>query len=102
MQVPIKLMQPIFGKFEHLAQTLQPTVASLEFVQSMCAQARFYYASEEKDYQPVMMQLWIDLLSHLGPGTSPSVGRNSIPDLAFTVGCSAGSLFFCGLSLSCE
>ena len=55
----------IFDKFEHLAETVQPTAASLKFVQTVCAQAEYYCASEE-DYQHVMRRLWSDLLFHLG------------------------------------
>ncbi|KAA6428202.1 MAG: hypothetical protein FRX49_01798 [Trebouxia sp. A1-2] len=43
----------------------QPTAASLKFVQTVCAQAEYYCASEE-DYQHVMRRLWSDLLFHLG------------------------------------
>ncbi|KAL0032169.1 hypothetical protein WJX77_008748 [Trebouxia sp. C0004] len=31
-QVPIKLLHPIFGKFEHHAETVKPTIASVNFV----------------------------------------------------------------------
>lgn len=85
MQVTIKLLHPIFGKFEHLAGTVQPTAASLQFVQTICAQAKYYYASEEKDYQPVMRTLWKDLLLQLGGVSRPAVGRNSVPNLALAV-----------------
>ena len=85
MQVPIKLLHPIFGSFEHLAETVQPSLASLGFVHTVCAQARYYYASEEKDYQQVMRNIWRHILSHLGSVTRPSVGRNSLPDLALLV-----------------
>ena len=56
VQVPIKLLHPIFRKFEHLAETVKPTIASLNFVQTVCAQAN-YYASDEKDYQQVMRRV---------------------------------------------
>lgn len=85
MQVPIKLLHPIFGRFEHLAETAQPSLASLDFVHTVCAQAKYYYASEEKDYQQVMRNIWKHVLSHLGGVSRPSVGRNSTPDLALLV-----------------
>ena len=76
VQVPIKLLHPIFGKFERLAETVQPTVASLNFVQTVCAQARYYYASKEKDYQLVMQNVWRGLLSQFGAVSRPAVGRD--------------------------
>ena len=87
MQVPIKLLHPTFGKFEHLAETVKPTTASLNFVQTVCAQAKYYYASEEKDYQHVMRRVWTDLLAHLGGVSRPAVGATgrSVPDLALAV-----------------
>ena len=87
VQVPIKLLHPIFGKFEHLAETVKPTIASLDFVQTVCAQAKYYYAPEEKDYQHVMRRVWTDLLVHLGEVSRPAVGANgrSVPDLALAV-----------------
>lgn len=66
VQVPIKLLHPVFGRFEHLAETAQPSLASLDFVHTVCAQAKYYYASEEKDYQQVMRNIWKHALSHLG------------------------------------
>ena len=87
MQVPIKLLHPVFGKFERLAETVKPTIASLNFVQTVCAQAKYYYASEEKDYQHVMRRVWTDLLVHLGGVSRPAVGATgrSVPDLALAV-----------------
>ena len=87
VQVPIKLLHPIFGKFEHLAETVKPTIASLNFVQTVCAQAKYFYASDEKDYQQVMRRVWTDLLVHLGGVSRPAVGANgrSVPDLALAV-----------------
>ncbi|KAL0019684.1 hypothetical protein WJX79_007069 [Trebouxia sp. C0005] len=83
-QVPIKLLHPVFGKFKRLAETVKPTIASLNFVQTVCAQAKYYYASEEKDYQHVMRRVWKDLLVHLGGVSRPAVGATgrSVPDLA--------------------
>lgn len=83
MQVPIKLLHPTFGKFEHLAETVKPTIASLNFVQTVCAQAKYYYASEEKDYQQVMRRV----LAHLCGVSRPAVGATgrSLPDLALAV-----------------
>jgi len=89
VQVPIKLLHPTFGKFERLAETVQPTVASLNFVQTVCAQARYYYASKEKDYQLVMQNVWRGLLWQLGGVGRPAVGRDycraSPVDLALAV-----------------
>ncbi len=89
VQVPIKLLHPIFGKFERLAETVQPTVASLNIVQTVCAQARYYYASKEKDYQLVMQNVWRGLLSQFGAVSRPAVGRDycraSPVDLALAV-----------------
>jgi len=89
VQVPIKLLHPIFGKFEGLAETVQPTVASLNIVQTVCAQARYYYASKEKDYQLVMQNVWRGLLSQFGAVSRPAVGRDycraSPVDLALAV-----------------
>ncbi len=87
MQVPIKLLHPVFGKFERLAETVRPTIASLNFVQTVCAQAKYYYASEEKDYQHVMRRVWTDLLVHLGGVSRPAVGATgrSVPGLALAV-----------------
>ncbi len=85
VQVPIKLLHPVFGRFEHLAETAQPSLASLDFVHTVCAQAKYYYASEEKDYQQVMRNIWKHALSHLGGVSRPGVGRNSTPDLALLV-----------------
>ena len=85
VQVPIKLLHPIFGKFEHLAATVQPSTASLQFVQTVCAQANHYYASEKQDYQQVMRRLWRDLLRHVGGVSRPAVGEKSVPDLALSV-----------------
>ena len=86
MQVPIKLLHPTFGKFEHLAETVKPTIASLNFVQTVCAQAKYYYA-EEKDYEHVMRRVWTDLLAHLGGVSRPAVGATgrSVSDLALAV-----------------
>ena len=75
----------MFGRFEHLAETAQPSLASLDFVHTVCSQAKYYYASEEKDYQQVMRNIWKHVLSHLGGVSRPSVGRNSTPDLALSV-----------------
>ncbi len=83
--MPIKLLHPLFGKFEHLAESVQPTVASLNFVQAVCSLAQFYYASEKKDYQHVMRGVWQDLLINLGGVSRPAVGSNSVPDLALSV-----------------
>ena len=80
--MPLKLLHPVFGKFERLAESMQPTAAALKFVQTVCAQAKYYFASEESDYQHIMRSCWRDLLLHLGAVSRPSVGRNSIPDLA--------------------
>ena len=85
VQVPVKLLHPIFGKFEHLAATVQPSTASLQFVQTVCAQANHYYASEKQDYQQVMGRLWRDLLRHVGGVSRPAVGEKSVPDLALSV-----------------
>ena len=85
VQVPIKLLHPVFGKFERLAESMQPTSAALKFVQTVCAQAKYYFASEENDYQHIMRICWKDLLLHLGAVSRPSVGRNTIPDLAMLV-----------------
>ena len=101
MQVPIKLLHPVFGKFEHLAETVQPTGASLQFVQTVCAQAKYYYASEEKDYQHVMRRLWKDLLLHLGGVSRPAVGRNSVPNLALAVSTRHVNLCFCDQACQC-
>ena len=94
MQVPIKLLHPVFGKFERLAETVKPTIASLNFVQTVCAQAKYYYASEEKDYQHVMRRVWTDLLVHLGGVSRPAVGATgrSVPDLALAVSTSHANL----------
>ncbi len=89
VQVPIKLLHPTSGKFERLAETAQPTMASLNFVQTVCAQARYYYASKEKDYQLVMRNIWKGLLQQLGGVSRPAVGRDycraSPVDLALAV-----------------
>ena len=85
VQVPIKLLHPIFGRFEHLAETVQPTLASLNFVHTLCAQAKYYYASEVKDYQEVMRNTWNHVLCHLGALSRPGVRNNSMPDLALAV-----------------
>ena len=84
VQVPIKLLHPVFEKFERLAESVQPTAAALNFVQTVCTQAK-YFASGENDYQHIMRACWKDLLLHLGAVSRPSVGRNSIPDLAMLV-----------------
>ena len=93
MQVPIKLLHPLFGRFAHLAETAQPSLASLDFVHTVCAQAKYYYASEEKDYQRVMRDIWKHVLSHLAGVSRPSVGRNSTPDLALLVSISHVEMF---------
>jgi len=99
VQVPIKLLHPVFGKFEHLAETVQPSLASLNFLQTLCAQAKYYYASEEKDYQQVMRSIWKHVLSHLGRVSCPTVGRNSTPGLALMVSASLiDSLLLASLS----
>ena len=87
MQVPIKLLHPVFGKFERFAETVKPTIASLNFVQTVCAQAKYYYASEETDYQHVMRRVWTDLLVHIGGVSRPAVGATgrSVPNLALAV-----------------
>ncbi|KAL0038570.1 hypothetical protein WJX77_010969 [Trebouxia sp. C0004] len=54
-QVPIKLLHPTFGKFEHFAESVQPTVASLNFVQAVHSLAH-YNPSEEKDYKHVLWE----------------------------------------------
>lgn len=85
VQVPIKLLHPVFGRFEHLAENVQPSLAALDFVHTVCAQAKYYYASEEKNYQQVMRNIWKHALFHLGGISRPSVARNSTPDLALSI-----------------
>ncbi len=88
VQVPIKLLHPIFGRFVHLSETLTPDPSILFLVEELCASARYYYAGE-KHYQPVLEQLLQRFLNTVEAGTLHRIfvgANNSTTDTALVVG----------------
>ena len=86
MQVPIKLLHPIFDRFMKLSETSRAEPSILLLVEELCASARYYYAGE-KHYQPVLEQLLQRFLNTTGAGTLQglSVAPKSTTDTSLAV-----------------
>ena len=87
MQVSIKLLHPVFGRFLKLSETLEPEPSILLLVGELCETARYYYAGE-KHYKPVLEKLLQKFLNTTGAGTLQgfSVGdSNSVTDASLAV-----------------
>ena len=78
MQVPIKLLHPVFDRFVKLSEALEPEPSILLLVEELCVSARHYYAGENH-YQPVLEKLLQTFLNTTGAGTlqGRSVGANN-------------------------
>ena len=48
MQIPIKLLHPVFDRIVKLSETLEPEPSILLLVEELCASARYCYAGEKQ------------------------------------------------------